>query len=104
MAVVQENLCGSTSVVFPGDLHWRPNAVFQLVIGIDGCVVIYLLVLLIRRADHRTVQKVSGTVDGKTKFAGLAVGQLDPVHLPEVCRVAAAEADSHAGLVEAESQ
>src|SRR6202158_6104849 len=47
---------------------------------------------------------MSGTVNGKTELAVLAVGQLDPIHLLQVDRVVAAEADGQARLLEAQPQ
>src|SRR6267143_4108132 len=40
---VVEDLNGAASVVLPGDLKRRPDAVFQLVVGIDGDVFVDLL-------------------------------------------------------------
>src|ERR1700687_2138634 len=47
---------------------------------------------------------MSGTVNGKTELAVLAVGQLDPLHLLQVHRCVAAEADGQARLLEAQPQ
>ena len=103
-AAIIEKLRYAAAVVFARNLHGSPGAVFQLVIRVDGGVVVDLLVLRVLRTDHSSIQLMRGTVYGQAKFAALAVSYLDPVHLLQVHRVAAAKTNDKAGLVEAKAQ
>src|SRR2546425_8585038 len=101
---VIKNLSGAAAIVFARDLERRPHTVLELVIRIDGDVFVDLLVFFVLGDDRAADQKMSGTVHGQTERAALAVGQLDPIHLLEIHGVAAAEANGHARLLEAQPE
>src|SRR5258708_5545357 len=101
---VVEDLNGAASVVFPGDLKRGPDAVFQLVVRVDRDIFVDLLGFFVLGNDGAANQEMSGTINGQAELAFLAVGDLDPIHLLEVDRVVAAEADVQARLLEAQPQ
>src|SRR5260370_42011206 len=104
LASVIEDLDGAEPVVFPGNLQWRPDAVFQLIFRVDGDIFVDLLILLVFCDDHAANQEMGGTINGQAKFALLAVANLNPIHLLEVHDVVAAEADGDARLLEPQPQ
>src|SRR5260370_23272688 len=64
-----EDLNGAAAVVFPGDLKRRPNAVFQLVIRVDGNIFVDLLGFFVLGDDGAANQEMSGTINGKAELA-----------------------------------
>src|SRR5215467_3327458 len=103
-AALQKKLSGAAAVVFARNLQGRPGAVLQLVVAVNRRIVVDLLVLRVLGADHRTIQKVRGTVDGKAVLAAFAIVDFHPVHLPEVHGITSAKSDNKTGLLQAEAQ
>src|SRR5207244_1827289 len=77
-AVVIKKLRGSPAVVLAGNLHGCPDAVLEVVIRINGAVIVDLLVLRILRADHRADQKMRGVIEREAVLAAFAVRSEEP--------------------------